>query len=66
MDTDVMCSSGVAIVLAISLQTIGVLALLIGFFSGLGNLKSRDGWGAGVFVAGVAALAIGTRIMALC
>ena len=36
-----MCSSGIATIVAVSLQTIGLLALLIGFFSGLGNPGAR-------------------------
>lgn len=66
MGSGMMCSTGVATVLAVTLQTMGIVALLIGFFSGLGTLKGREGWGAGVFLAGVVALAIGTRIATLC
>jgi hypothetical protein len=61
-----MCSSGVATSVAVSLQTIGLLALFIGFFSGLGNPDTRDGWSAGVFLAGIVALAVGSRISTLC
>lgn len=61
-----MCSSGIAPIVAVSLQAIGLLALLVGFFSGLGTPDARDGWSAGVFLAGIVALAIGSRISTLC
>lgn len=66
MGNGVICSSGIATVLAVSLQTAGLLALLIGFFSGVGDPDSREGWSAGVFLAGVIALAFGSRIYTLC
>lgn len=66
MGNDVMCSSGAVTILAIFLQTLGVLALMIGFFSGLGDPEAREGWSSGVFLAGVVALAVGTRISTLC
>lgn len=66
MGNGVMCSSGVVSVLAIFLQTVGLLALMIGFFRGLGDPKSREGWSSGVFLAGVVAFAVGTRISTLC
>lgn len=61
-----MCSSGIATIVAVSLQTIGLLALLIGFFSGLGNPGARDSWSAGVFLVGIVALVVGSRISTLC
>lgn len=66
MGNGLMCSSGVVTVLAIFLQTAGVLALTIGFFSGLGDPEARDSWGLGVFLAGVVAVTVGTRISTLC
>lgn len=66
MGMGMMCSSGTATVLAIFLQTVGVLALLVGFFSGLEDPEAREGWGPGVFMIGIVALAAGTRLSALC
>jgi hypothetical protein len=66
MGNGMICGSGIATVVAVSLQTVGLLALLIGFFSGVGDPDSREGWSAGVFLAGVVAIAFGSRIYMLC
>jgi hypothetical protein len=66
MGNSVVCSSGFTTILAVFLQTVGRLALVMGFFSGLGDAESRQGWSSGAFLGGVVALVVGTRISTLC
>lgn len=61
-----MCSSGAIAVLAICLQILGVIAIVTGFFGSLAKWEKPNGVGAGIFVVGVVALVVGTRMSGYC
>ena len=61
-----MCHSSIATIVADLLEIFGVLALIVGFFSGMTNLGTQNQWSAGVFLLGIVALVVGTRLSSLC
>lgn len=61
-----MCSSGIVSVLALTLQIIGALALLVGFFVGLTSRDYTRGGGVGIFLGGAIVFVIGSRLSGVC
>ncbi|MFN4141882.1 hypothetical protein [Aestuariivirga sp.] len=61
-----ICGSIHADVIGAFLVTLGLLALLYGFFRGLANLKEREGIALLVFTLGIAGVAVGAWLIRAC
>ena len=60
-----MCSSAI-IILADLLEVFGIGAIIIGFFNSVTQSNMESKWGAEVFLLGVVAFVVGSRISGLC
>lgn len=61
-----MCNSMVVMALADLFEVLGIIAMIVGFFSYMTEPRRPNKWSAGVFLLGIIAFIVGTRILGAC